>query len=133
MPYFKDATGSVHFLENEAFAHLLPPEAIEITEGEAAQLQAPSVAEIIARYTAAIQKHLDAFAHTRGYDDMKSLVGYAGDPHPPFALEGDYGKAARSATWVAARDILADVEGGRREAPTIAELLAELPALVWPA
>lgn len=135
MPYFKDQNGGLHFLEDAAFSTLLPQGCAAITDAEAAQLQAappPSVAEIIASYTDAIQKRLDDFARTRGYDDMKSLVGYAGDPFPQFALEGDYGKAARSATWVAARDILAAVEAGEREAPTLEALAAELPALAWP-
>ena len=83
--------------------------------------------------TDAIQARLDAFAQTRFYDDMKSLVGYAGDPDPTFDAEGTYGKNARSATWVTARTIQNDVRAGKRPLPTVAEVLSELPPLVWPA
>jgi hypothetical protein len=83
--------------------------------------------------TGAIQQRLDDFARTRGYDDMRSLATYEGDADPTFNAEGAYGKAARSATWAAARQILAEVKAGVRLAPTsYAEIEALLPPLVWP-
>ena len=49
MPYFKDKTNGIHFLDDGAFAHLLPDGGIEITDAEAAQLQAPTPAQAKSR------------------------------------------------------------------------------------
>ena len=39
MPYFKDKTNAVHFLDAASFAYLLPDGSVEITDAEAAKLQ----------------------------------------------------------------------------------------------
>lgn len=94
----------------------------------------PTPEQVEVEITFAIQRRLDDFARTRGYDDMKSLVAYAGDSDPQFDKEGTYGKKARSDTWVASRSIQAQVQAGMRKLPTgIADIEADLPALVWPA
>lgn len=43
MPYFKDKTGALHFLDDASFAHLLPDGCVEITDAEAAALKMPTV------------------------------------------------------------------------------------------
>lgn len=45
MPHFKDPDGNLSFLENATFVDLLPKGCIEITEAEAAQLRAPTLAQ----------------------------------------------------------------------------------------
>lgn len=45
MPYFKDKTGGLHFLDDAAFAHLLPEGCIEITDSEASELQKPTASQ----------------------------------------------------------------------------------------
>lgn len=132
MPYFKDKSDKVHFLEDATFVHLLPAGSVEITDEEAAQLQAPDAATVIAGYVAAIQKRLDDFAHTRNYDGILSAATYATSTAPKFAAEGQYAVEARDATWAKGYEILAAVEAGQRSAPTLDELAAELPALAWP-
>lgn len=92
----------------------------------------PTEAELLASYTAAIQNRLDDFARTRGYDGILSATTYAGSGVPKFNAEGGYALSARDATWAKGYDILAAVQAGTRPAPTLAELDAELPALVWP-
>jgi hypothetical protein len=81
------------------------------------------------------QEHLDAFARTRGYDDMRSLVSYAGDADPTFAAEGARGMALRSAMWAALRQVQIDVLSGQRSLPrSYEELRSEpglLPTLTW--
>jgi len=59
MPYFKDKTNAVHWLDDAAFAYLLPDGCIEITESEAAQLQAPTAAQIVAVKWDAIKAERD--------------------------------------------------------------------------
>lgn len=81
----------------------------------------------------AVQRHLDATAQTRGYDGILSLASYAASTHPPFAAEGRAGADWRDAVWGYCYQVLADVEAGTRPIPSIAELIAELPAMVWPA
>ena len=87
---------------------------------------------LIAEYTGAVQKHLDDFARTRGYDNIMSAATYATSTVPKFKAEGQYAVEARSATWAKCYEVLAAVEAGSRPMPTLDELLAELPVLKWP-
>ena len=88
--------------------------------------------QIIAQYTTGVQQHLDTFARTRNYDNILSAATYATSAVPKFQAEGQYAVEARDATWAMCYGILADVQGGQRTMPSQAELIAELPALVWP-
>ena len=92
----------------------------------------PSPQEIIAQYTTAVQLRLDTFFQSRGYDGILSAATYATSSVLKFQAEGQYAVEARDATWAACYSILADVQGGQRAMPSQDELLAELPALVWP-
>jgi len=81
----------------------------------------------------AIQDHLDAFARTRDYDDIKSACGYAGCSVPKYDIEGTYARDKRAETWFVGLQILADVQGGLRPMPTsFDQIKPELPQLVWP-
>ena len=133
MKYFKDKSNNVHAIE-EGFAHLLPIGCIEITKAEADALAdpPPTPEQIVAQYTAGVQQHLDTFARTRSYDGILSAATYATSTVPKFKAEGQYAVEARDATWAKCYEILAAVEGGTSPMPTEAELLSELPALVWP-
>lgn len=94
----------------------------------------PTPEEIEAHISRAVQERLDAFARAREYDDIKSLVTYAGDPDPTLNAEGTLGKQKRSQTWVKMKQIRAEVKSGKRPMPTsIADIEADLPALEWPA
>lgn len=93
----------------------------------------PTPEQIIAALTNAVQRHLDSTARTRNYDGILSLCSYAASANPKFGPEGLAGVAWRDAVWAACYAILADVQGGQRAVPTADELLAELPAMVWPA
>lgn len=92
----------------------------------------PTTDQIIAQYTDGVQQHLDTFARTRNYDGILSAATYATSQVPKFKAEGQYAVEARDATWAKCYEILAAVEAGSRPMPTLDELLAELPALVWP-
>lgn len=87
---------------------------------------------VIKSYTADIQKRLDEFAQSRGYDDILSACTYATSTVPKFKAEGQCCVDARDATWAKCYTVLADVQSGARPMPTKAELLAELPVLAWP-
>ena len=85
----------------------------------------------IAEYTNAVQKRLDDFAKTRNYDSMMSACTYATSTNATFAAEGTYCVSARDATWAACYTVLEAVEAGGTP-PSLADLLASLPVLLWP-
>jgi hypothetical protein len=87
----------------------------------------------IAEFTTKVQARLDAFARTRGYDDILSACTYATSANPKFAAEGQYCVQARDATWAKCYEVLNAVQSGQRPVPTWEELEAELPPLEWPA
>ena len=135
MPYYKDKTSALHFLEDASFEHLLPEGCVEIAQAEADALSAPpppTPEQVIAGFTAAVQQRLDDFARTRGYDGILSAATYATSAVPKFAAEGQYSVQIRDATWAKCYEILAEVEAGTRPVPTLDELTAELPVMTWP-
>jgi hypothetical protein len=79
-----------------------------------------------------VQERLDVFCRTRGYDGVLSACTYANSAVPKFKAEGVYAVQARDAHWGTCYQILADVQSGKRLPPTLQQVLAELPALVWP-
>ena len=151
--FYSPTTGG--FYTREIHGDNIPADAVEITEAEHAALiegqsqgkvivadesgrpilqdQPPPTAEqIIAQYTAGVQKHLDDFARTRNYDSILSAATYATSTVPKFKAEGQYAVEARDATWAKCYEVLAVVEAGSHPMPTLDELLAELPVLTWP-
>lgn len=108
---------------------------VEIPEGATLEEYVPpqpTDADIQASYTAVIQQHLDATARTRGYDGILSLCSYAASTNGKFSPEGKAGVEWRDAVWAYGYQVLADVQAGTRQLPTAADLLAELPVMVWP-
>lgn len=94
--------------------------------------QAPTVEDLFKQAIDAVQKHLDAFAATRGYDGILSLCTYANDPDPAYAAEGQRGVYLRSITWAAVRRLQAEILAGTRPLPeTMEDALALLPPLTW--
>jgi len=92
----------------------------------------PTLEQITAQYTDAVQARLDAFASTRGYDGILAAGSYVTSTNQQYRAEAEYCISARDLTWAAFFDLLAAVEAGERDTPTLDELLAELPELAWP-
>jgi hypothetical protein len=88
-----------------------------------------TVEQIIDGYVAALERHYDAVAQSWGYDNRLTCAlraGYAG----PYQAEG-----VAFAVWMDncnmyAFEQLGLVQSGERPAPTVGELLAELPEAV---
>lgn len=93
-------------------------------EGAAAQVQAATIV--------AIQNLLDTTAKSHGYDDLRSTVSYIGSSVPKWNNEGLRARAWRDECWVKAQQIQDAVKAGTRTLPTVAEVLAEMPAADWP-
>lgn len=83
-------------------------------------------------YVTAIQSMLDAKARERNYDGILSACTYATSTFPKFAAEGQACVAWRDAVWSQCYAILGAVQAGQRAQPTIEQVIAEMPALVWP-
>jgi hypothetical protein len=90
----------------------------------------PTAAELLAMLTAALQGEMDARARALGYDDIKTAITYRGDPNPKFAAEAEGLFVWRSAVWTQAYALLAHVQQGQAQFPTIEEAVAMMPALV---
>lgn len=80
---------------------------------------------------AAIQWHLDAVSHTRGYDNILSLCTYATSSIPQFKLEGQAGVDFRDACWGKCYQIMVEFYSGNRSLPTIEGVLSEMPEIGW--
>ena len=88
----------------------------------------PTEAEVLATFSGAVQAHLDAVAQSWGYDNVYTAATYAEEPAvAEFQREGKSLRAWRSRVWAAARQALADVQGGKTPQPTVADLIASLP------
>lgn len=83
-------------------------------------------------YRIAIQSLIDAAAQARGYDSGLTCASYLGSTVARWAAEARAMVDWRDAVWSHALAELAKVEAGERPQPGVDELLAELPALVWP-
>lgn len=83
-------------------------------------------------YAAAIQAHIDIVARSKSYADGFALASYVSSTIPAWAAEATTFVEWRDQVWVYAYTELAKVQSGQRPQPTIAELVSELPQIVWP-
>ena len=90
------------------------------------------IAEIQKTLTDAVQAHLDATAQARSYDTLVSLTSYVQSTVPKFANEARAGLDWRDNVWTYCYLQLQEALAGNRAIPTEAELIAELPPIVWP-
>lgn len=94
---------------------------------------ASAVVDSIRAAETAIQNMLDTQAKTLGYDSILTAASYASLPQgSQFQAEGAALNVWRSQCWAEAYQILNDAQAGTRDAPTIAQLLAEMPLPVLP-
>lgn len=149
--FYSQSTGG--FYDTAIHGDAIPVDAVEITKDEHAALiegqsqgkviaadadgrpilqnpPAPTQAEILARYTNAVQAHLDTEAKTKGYNSILSACTYATSTNAQFAKEGQAAVEWRDAVWLHCYAELASVEGGS-PLPTIEELIIGLPAMNW--
>lgn len=120
----------------EEFFLNCPPSATHIINNEPVTIipEPPQLTEeeLLQRIVDAVQKHLDATAKTRNYDNILSLASYATSTDPTFAAEGQAGVAWRDECWRYCYQALAEIKAGTRSMPTPEEAIAELPQIVWP-
>jgi hypothetical protein len=80
---------------------------------------------------AAVQAFMDQTAQSRNYDSLLSLCTYATSSNPTFQKEGQAGVVWRDAVWTFCYALLAQVDAGSAPSPTVAGILAQLPAIGW--
>jgi len=88
--------------------------------------------KVIDRYVGAVQAHLDEIARSRNYDSILSLCTYATSTDAKFAAEGQAGVEWRDAVWTSCYQTLEQWNTGAIDTPTIDDLIASLPEIVWP-
>lgn len=93
---------------------------------------APDLAQLIALYQSAIQRHIDATARARDYDNGVLAASYVASTITLWAAEAQAFVAWRDAVWVHSLALLADVMGGQEAPPAVADVVAGLPLMVWP-
>ena len=91
----------------------------------------PTNTTILTIYRNAVGKYLDELAQERDYDSILSLCTYAVSSSPARKAEGEAGIVCRDNTWDHVDQVLADVVSKARLAPTVSELLGELPTIQW--
>ncbi|MGA0540738.1 hypothetical protein [Neotabrizicola sp. VNH66] len=80
-------------------------------------------------YRRAVQSHIDAAARSRLYSDGTSLASYVSSTNAVWAAEAAAFVAWRDTVWAQVYALWADPPA---VPPTIAELIAALPEIVWP-
>lgn len=116
-----DGTMRAGFILDETTGKFKAPEVANKTPAELQQIE----------YEKAVQAHLDKTAQNYGYENILSACSYAGEINP-FQAEGKAFTAWRGNVWAYCYSVLSDVEAGTRTAPTLSELIQELPAYVAP-
>lgn len=112
----------VGLTERGYIEHMEPPIPIELTPDQ--------INRAILSQT---QSRLDAFARTKGYDNITVCCTYSTSLLPIFKAEATYCSTARDKTWGVLHEIFADVDNEVRPALTgFAEIEPELPVLAWP-
>ena len=87
---------------------------------------------VVDDYEEAVQDYIDQCVQQRGYDNVYTCLSYKDDPDPIFSAEAAAVLAWRSQVWRTAQSILNQWMTGQIQQPTIAEVLTQLPTLVWP-
>lgn len=82
-------------------------------------------------YDAALTAHLDSVAQSRRWQDRISLMSRAGFPGPWQADAIAFGQWADGCN-VIGYQILADYQAGNIPQPSVEDVIAALPPMVWP-
>lgn len=92
---------------------------------------APTEEEIQKQLTDGVQAYMDSKAQERGYDNIHTACSYVNSTDEVFKAEGTACLAWRDSVWRKCYTILDEVKTGKRAIPTLEEVIAELPVLVW--
>lgn len=91
----------------------------------------PTEKEIQKMLTDGVQAYMDTKAQERGYDNIHTACSYVNSTDEVFKAEGTACLAWRDSVWRKCYTVLDEVKAGKRAIPTLEEVIAELPVLVW--
>jgi len=79
-----------------------------------------------------VQKRLDEFAQTRGYDDIKSVCTYINSQIPTYLAEAQRALYLRDLTWSCLYEYLTNIQTGAIPLPaSCSDIEMILPTLTW--
>jgi hypothetical protein len=126
---------AVKYVSGEVFMADIAKKTIIVTDvlsdytvAELAERAAAYEVELVQAYGDAVQVYLDAAAKQYEYSSIYALCA----PSVTFADEAAAGVEFRDACWAHVKKVRRRVKAGNLTMPTIEELIAGLPALVWP-
>ncbi|MFC0280316.1 hypothetical protein ACFOHK_08155 [Falsigemmobacter intermedius] len=97
----------------------VPPEPVALT-----------AEQLVEQIRVSVQAHVDATARERLYDNGNSLASYVASTNPQWAAEAQAFVAWRDAVWMQVYDLWASPP---EPWPTPVGVIADLPAINWPA
>ena len=83
------------------------------------------------RLIEAAEEFMNMIVRERGYYNILTAVSYAGDEDVIYDAEGKAAKKWRSRVYHTVYQIIKDVHEGKRDMPTNAQLVLELPDINW--
>jgi hypothetical protein len=92
----------------------------------------PTPEEIQRNLTAALDQHIDSVAQAKGYDNRITASLRAAAPNSPWHAEGVAFIEWMDTCYDTGQIIMNEVMAGTRAIPTVEELLAGMPEMVWP-
>jgi predicted metalloendopeptidase len=93
----------------------------------------PISAPTVEVYQAAIQNMVDEVARSKLFNDGVTMASYVSSTVQPWAAQAQTFVAWRDAIWQYSYAELDKVQSGARPQPSVADFLAELPEISWPA
>lgn len=106
-------------------------EKVEYYECVAIPPHVPTPEEIKQELINGIQAYMNTTAQTKGYDDIFTAISYENSEDEIFKAEGKACRVWRDRVWRSCYNILDEVLAGKREIPTLEELIEELPKIDW--
>lgn len=91
----------------------------------------PTEEELQQQFEDGIEAYMDSVVQTRNYKNIHTAASYVNSTNEKFAREGAACNKWRDDVWDKCYAILAEVKAGTRPIPTLEEVIAELPVLVW--
>lgn len=133
MKHFRMADGRILALESDGSQdELITEDMVPLSDEDLIILRAPTRDQVLAAYASAVHEHLNATVRPYSYDSILSACTYATSSVPKFQAEALACIAWRDAVWSSCYATIASVDAGEIPPPSIPELLASLPTLVWP-
>lgn len=85
-----------------------------------------------ADYAAKVQAHVDAVAQSHGYLDGATCASYTASTVVAWKADAEAFLAWRDTIWLNVLAQLAAFQAGQISAPSVADVVASLPPMVWP-